>query len=438
MGHEGGSPPGSRAPKVWQFLRLIADPIGYAEACQARYGPVFTVRMLLFDRVVLASDPEDVKAILTDSERFQGGDVAGKLLEPIAGATSVLGTSGEVHMRQRKLLLPSMHEELIGRWTDRIEAIAGRELAGLPVGRPISIRPTMQRITLEVMCRLVFGAESEAQTKELGNALARFLSPRFAPLLFFPSALRSGGRLNPAAPFVRRRAVVHGLVAELIAKRRRDPRLEDRDDVLSLLLRTPDEDGNPITDAELRDQVMTVLVAGYESTATGLTWACERLSRNREAQDRLAAEVSKGEGDEYLNAVVKEALRTRPPLVNAGRRTTREVTVGGRRVDSGTAVAAMFSLTHRRPDLWPDPLDFKPERFLDGKPLPYSFVPFGGGIRRCVGAALATLEMRLVLKTVIARHAIGPAPGREEKARLAGVVLIPAKGGRLVLERRRP
>ncbi len=436
MGSAGIAPPGSRAPKAWQFLRWIADPIGYAEACQARYGPTFTVRMFLFDRVVLASDPADVKAILTDSERFRGGDVAGKLLEPIAGGTSVLGTSGEVHMRQRKLLLPSMHEELVERWSGRIEAVAQRELADLPVGTPIAIRPVMQRITLEVMCRLVFGAESEAQTKELGDALARFLSPRLAPLLFFPATLRRGGRFNPAAPFLRRRAVVHGLVAELISKRRRDPRLDDRDDVLSLLLRTPDEDGNPITDVELRDQVMTVLVAGHETTATGLTWACERLSRNREVRDRLAAEVSRAEGDEYLNAVVKEALRTRPPLVNAPRRTTREVMVGGRRVEPDTAVAAMLALTHRRADLWLDPLAFRPERFLDGKPLPYAFVPFGGGIRRCVGAALATLEMRLVLKAVMTRYAIGAAPGREEKARLAGAVLIPAKGGRVVLERR--
>ncbi len=184
-------------------MRWIADPVGYAEACQARYGPVFTVRVFLFDRVVLASDPEDVKTILTDSERFRGGDVAGSLLEPIAGATSVLGTSGEAHMRQRKLLLPSMHEELVERWSDRIEAIAARELADLPVGSPISIRPVMQRITLEVMCRLVFGTEDEAQMKELGSALVKTLSPRIAPLLmFFPRCCDAAGDSIPAFVFL--------------------------------------------------------------------------------------------------------------------------------------------------------------------------------------------------------------------------------------------
>ncbi len=431
-GDKCSSVPGPRAPKAWQFLRWITDPVGYADACQRRYGPVFALRVFLFDRVVFATDPGDVRRILTDTEHFVGGHVSRRLVEPMVGSTSVLTTVGADHMRQRKLLLPPMHEDLVERWSGRIESIAEAELARLPLGTPVPVRPAMQRITLEVICRLVFGAESSSQLGELRHTLMRSLDPRLAPLLFFPTMLRRRGRLNPATRVLRRREELYRLIARLIADRRRDPALEARDDVLSLLISARDEDGVAFTDVELRDQLMTLLVAGHETTATGLTWAIERLSRTPRVRDLLAASVVEG-GDEYLDAVVRETLRIRPPIVNVPRTTTGPVELGGHRLEPGTAVAAMLSLTQRRRDLWPAPLAFRPERFLEGKPLPYSFVPFGGGIRRCIGASLAMLEMRVVLRAVMRSFGIEPAPGSEERIQLYGPVLAPSKGGRVIL-----
>jgi cytochrome P450 len=427
------SVPGPRAPKAWQFLRWASDPVGYSEACERRYGSVFALRIFLFDRVVLASDPADVREILTDTERFVGGDVARQLVEPMVGRTSVLTTAGADHMRQRKLLLPPMHENLVERWSDRIEEIAMAELARFPLGRARAIRPVMQRITLEVICRLVFGAESSAEVSELRRALVRSLNPRLAPLLFFPTMLRRRGRLNPASRVLSRRDDVYRLIGRLIAERRHSPDLSERDDVLSLLISAHDEEGRTFSDVELRDQLMTLLVAGHETTATGLVWALERLSRTPRVRNRLVASILDGGDDGYLGAVVQETLRVRPPIVNAPRTVTTPVEVGGHRLDAGTAVAAMFALTHRRADLWGDPEVFRPERFLEGKPPAYSFVPFGGGIRRCIGASLATLEMSVVLRTVMRSFALEAAPGGVERIRLYGPVLAPSKGGRVVL-----
>jgi cytochrome P450 family 135 len=429
---DGHSVPGPQAPKAWQFLRWISDPIGFAEACQRRHGPVFAIRVYLFDRVVFATDPADVKTILTDSDHFVGGVVARRLVEPAVGSTSVLTTTGAAHMRQRKLLLPPMHEDLVERWFERIESIAEAELSRLPLDRPVPLRPALQRVTLDVMCRLVFGAEGSDQLGELRRTLVRSLDPRLAPLLFFPTMLRRRGRLNPATKALDRREQLHRLIAGLIAERRRDPGLEARDDVLSLLICARDEEGGAFTDVELRDQLMTLLIAGHETTATGLTWAIERLSRTPRARDRLAASILEGE-DDYLDAAVKETLRIRPPIVNVPRTTTEPVELGGHRIAPGTSVAAMLSLTHRRPDLWPAPLAFRPERFLEGKPLPYSFVPFGGGIRRCIGASLAMLEMRVVLRAAMRRFRLEAPEEPEERIRLYGPVLAPSRGGRVIL-----
>jgi len=295
------------------------------------------------------------------------------------------------------------------------------------------MRAPMQRITLEVICRLVFGAERPPQTAELRDALAQSLSfSKLAPLLFFPRLFDRPGRLNPASGFLGRREEVHRLITALIDERRRSADLDSRDDVLSLLISAGGEGEERFSDEELRDQLMTLLVAGHETTATALAWSLERLSRNPQARERLTTSVL-ADDDEYLNAVIQETLRVRPPIVNVPRTTTAAVELGGRHLDPGTPVAAMLALTHRRADIWPDPLEFKPERFLNGKPAPYSFTPFGGGIRRCIGASLALLEMRVVLRTMVRRFAIEAAPGHEEKIRLIGPVLAPSKGGRVTL-----
>ncbi len=426
------SPP---SPKALQFLRWTSDPIGYPEACQRQFGSVFALRTFLFDRIVFATDPDDVKTVLTETETFRGGDMPRKLAEPVVGATSVMTTAGETHMRQRKLLLPPMHKDLVARWTERIEAITAPHLANLPLGTPTAMRPVMQQITLEIICRVVFGAESKEQSDDLAGALTNMLEARFAPLLVFPGVLKRNGPLSPARPYLRRRARVHALIGELIAERRRAGDLEEREDVLSMLVAARDEEGRGFSDVELRDQLMTLLLAGHDTTATALAWALERLSRNPRVQKRLVEEV-RGDGGEYLTAVVNETLRVRSPAFGVPRMTARETELGGYRLPPETSVLAMIVLTQRRPDIWPEPLEFQPERFLDGKPTPYSFTPFGGGVRRCIGASLALLEMRLVLEAFARRFELHPAPGRPEAARMFGVTLIPSRGGSVVVTQR--
>jgi cytochrome P450 len=195
------------------------------------------------------------------------------------------------------------------------------------------------------------------------------------------------------------------------------------------------DDGTALSDRELRDELMGLLIAGHETTATGLAWAAERLARTPAAQERLAAELDGADKPAYLDAVIQETLRLRPPVIDAVRTTVMDTELGGHRIGQGTIVSAMFSVTHRRADLWPDPLAFKPERFLDGRPAPYSFTPFGGGIRRCVGAALATFEMRVVLIALLTRFRLQAASDRDEPIRLAGITLIPARGATVTLER---
>ncbi len=449
-------PPGPQAPGLWQGLRFYLDFVRFMEQGAARHGGVFTVRMQPFESFVVAWKPDDVRTVLTDAERFVGGEAAG-LLEPLVGRSSAILTSGATHMRQRRLLLPPFHGDLVVRWAERIRAIAEEQLARLPRGEPVAMRPVMQRITIDVICRLVFGVDDGPRLTELRERMLRIVDPRLAVLLFFPGLLRRRGRLSPGRLLTDRRLVVDRLLGEQIAARRAQlaaGEAGERDDVLSLLVAARDEDGEPLTDAELRDQLLTLLVAGHETTATGLSWAVERLSRTPAVRARLLAELdgqvgdAAGDGDgrpadaasaagaagaAYLDAVVRETLRTRPPVIDAVRTTTQDVELGGHAIPAGTIVSAMFTITHRRPELWSDPLAFRPERFLDGRPQPYAFTPFGGGIRRCIGAALADLEMKVVLRTLLERFEPLPAPGREEAIRLTGITLTPARGARVVL-----
>jgi cytochrome P450 len=406
------SPPGPRSPRPWQFARFTLDFVRYLERCAARYGDVFTLRPPPFDGFVVATGPEEVHQILTDRDRFAGGDAAW-LLEPVTGRGSVILAAGEPHMRQRKRLLPPFHGDRLARWQQEIAAIAERELDRLPRNEPIAMRPPMQRLTLEVICRIVLGMDDPDRIARFSTAFTRFLDPKQQFVLFAPTLTRRRGALNPARTFLRNRETVRRLLDEEIE------RSGDGEDVLSMMLRSDD-------DTNVRDELMGLLIAGHETTATGLAWAFERLSRTPGTQERL-------DDPAYLNAVVDETLRTRPPVIDAVRTATQDTTLGGRPVPEGTLVSAMFCITHRRADVWPDPLSFKPERFLDGKRAPYAYTPFGGGIRRCIGASLATLEMRTVLATAAQRFRIAPAPGPEERMRLSSVTLIPSRGGQVVL-----
>jgi cytochrome P450 family 135 len=428
-------PPGPASPGTWQLMRCQADFAGYLDACVRRHGPLFTLRMPPFEAFVAATDPQDVETILLDTTtRFAEG-AASAILEPLVGRASLILSAGPQHMRQRKSLLPAFHGSLAERWEQPIAEIAERHLARLPLGEPIALREPMREIALDAICRILFGADDPTDYAELRDDVARGLDPRIVVLLWFPTLWRRHGRLNPARPHQRRRAYIHDLVHRQIARRRADPTHAERDDVLSVLVAARDEHGEPLGDGEVRDLLLGLLMAGHETTANSLTWAFERLSRTPDAGRRLAEELADG-GSEYLDAVVSETLRTRPSVIDAVRTATTEIELGGYPIAPGTVVSAMLTAMHRRPDLWPDPLAFRPERFLDGKPRPYSYMPFGGGIRHCIGASLALVEMRTVLRTAMRTLELLPAPGREERMRLTGITLTPSRGGRVVLRRR--
>ncbi len=434
MPRQSSLPPGPSTPRLHQLWRFNADFVDFMASNAERYGEVFTIRVPPYDAVVVATAPLDIQAILCDRERFVGGEAA-SFLVPLVGERSVIVSSGGAHLRQRKLLLPPFHGERVRGWAEKIEAIAAEELDRLPVGERIALRPVMQRITFEVICRLVFGIEDKAKVAEFNAAMVRLFDPRLSPMLFFPFMFKRGGRFSPSRIYFSRRDPVDRLIFEEIARRREDPRAGDRDDVLSLLIGARDDQGRPLSDDELRDELLGLLGAGHETTATALAWASERLSRHPAVQQQLAGELDEG-GDAYLEAVIQETMRSRPPVIDSVRIAVEDTELGGYTVPAGTHVGAMFCLTHRRADVWGDPLAFRPDRFLEGKPAPYSFTPFGGGVRRCVGAPLANSEIRIVLKQMLQRFSLAPCEAPEEKMRLVGATLAPSKGGRVVLHRR--
>lgn len=429
-------PPGPASPGTWQLLRCQADFAGYLDACVRRHGPLFTLRMPPFDAFVAATEPQDVETILLDTRtRFEEG-AASAILEPLVGRASLILSAGPQHMRQRKTLLPAFHGSLAERWEQPIAEIAERHLSRLPRETPIALREPVREIALDAICRILFGADDPAEYAELRDDVARGLDPRIVVLLWFPTLWRRHGRLNPARPHQRRRQYIHDLVHAQIARRRADPTHAERDDVLSVLVAARDEHGELLSDSEVRDLLLGLLMAGHETTANSLTWAFERLSRTPHARERLARELTDG-GTEYLDAVVSETLRTRPSVIDAVRTATTDIELGGHAIAPGTVVSAMLTAMHRRPDLWPSPLAFRPERFLGDRPRPYSYMPFGGGIRHCIGASLSLVEMRTVLRTAFGMLDVLPAPNREERMRLTGITLTPSRGGRVVLTRRR-
>jgi cytochrome P450 len=418
-------PPGPTAPLPWQLIRAGQDPIGYLTACAERFGDVFTVRTPRpLGPLVIASGPSEINQILTDTDRFEGGRM-NPLMVPYTGQRSVIVISGQEHLRRRKLVLPTFHRDLVARWSDRIEAITQAELDSVPRGVPVRVREIARRVTVAVICRLIFGIDDPRQAERFCAVVGRWMDIR-SIAVFIPALERRGGRLNPTARFVRLRTELRQLVVDQIASSRKRDR-NGRDDVMSVLVAARDEDGHELTDTDLRDELLGLLLAGHATTSSGIAWTFELLSRHPEAQARLAAELATEER-QYLGAVASESLRLRPPVIGALRVCRHDTELAGHRLPAGTSVSAMLAVAHRRADIWERPLEFRPERFLDGAAQPLAYLPFGRGIRYCVGAALAKLELRVALECALRRFRI-VAVGGEEKGRLVSTALIPAKGG---------
>lgn len=421
------SPPGSRAPALVQAVSYARDPLGFLAKRQRRYGDIFSVHFPFFGHVNYVARPDLVKAVFTGAPSvFHAGEANATVLEPALGPNSVLTLDDEPHMRQRKLLLPPFHGERIQRYGELIVAMTRREMESWPLREPFAMRPHTQRITLAVIMRAVFGVHDEERLDRLERLIDDF-AHRVGVITSFPILRRDLGPLSPWNRFARSREALDQFVYEEIRLRRAEPGYADRDDVLSLLLGARDEEGEAMSDRELRDELITVLGAGHETTATGLAWAVERLCRNPEVLAKLRESLAAGEED-YLAATVKETLRARPVIVDVARKLTAPATVGGYELPAGAFVLPAIAALHYREDLFPDPYEFRPERFLDGKADYYAWIPFGGGIRRCIGASFAEYEMRTILREFVQRAELRPADPRPERVRVRNITLAPAKG----------
>ncbi len=431
-------PPGPRQPRAWQIARYQREPLAFVAACAERYGSVFTLRMPLVGTFVAAVEPRDVQTILTVvPDRFPDGPDSSPIA-PMMGEFAMVFATGDDHRRQRRTLLPAFRGGLMARWGQQMAAVADAELSCLPRDAPIALLPAMRRIALEVICRLVFGPMEPARFARLRDEVGRSDDPRLVLMLLAPTLWKRPGCLNPGGALKRRRDTVNRLLLEQIARRRAATPAggaEPAGDALSLLVEARDDRGDPLTDAEVRDQLVGLVLVGHESMSAALAWSIERISRSPAVRERLVAELAGGNGDgaAYLDAVVNETLRLRPPILDAPRTTIAPLQLGDHLLPSGTVVSAMCAVAQRRAGVWEDPLAFRPERFLApaSRPVSYAFVPFGGGVRRCIAASLTTLLMQVVIRTALQRVPTA-APGPPERARLYGLTLLPSRGARVV------
>ncbi|MER7969749.1 cytochrome P450, partial [Streptomyces sp. NPDC096080] len=381
-----------------------------------------------------AADAATNRAVLTDHERFTGGD-ATALLAPAVGSGSLICTPPPRHLTHRRLLLPPFHGTRIAGWTQRVRDLVRRELSDLVTGEAVPVRPWAQRLTLDVILNVVFGLTDPVRTAAFRRALNAFVGMDNLAVLFLPEPLRRDlGPLSPGGRFHRLRAAVRDLTRREIADRRARPGGPGGDDVLSTLLEERDVHGAALGDTQILDELTGLVLAGYETTATTIAWTLHLLAHHPAARDDLMADLDAG-SDRVLKAAVKESGRLRPAVYNAMRTAARDTELGGRPVPRHAFVAALFPLTHLDPALWPEPDAFRPGRHLEAAAPPYTLTPFGGGLRRCIGVSLAQLEIEIVLTEILAAAVPEPA-GPEERARLLSVTLVPARGGRVRFRRR--
>ncbi len=399
---------------------------------RARFGPMFTLEVAYEGTWVVVADPELIKQVFTgDPKVFHAGE-GNDILRPLLGENSLLTLDEAPHMSQRKLLLPSLHGKRMAGYEETMREIAAREIESWPTGVPYRLRPRMQAMTLEIIIETVFGVHGGARLGELREALRDFLDMLTNPRMLAPILTLGPDRLRAYPPFRRRVDRVAKLILGEIGDRRVAADLEERDDILSLMVGARHEDGSPMSDAEIHDELLTLLVAGHETTATALAWAVERLVRHPDKLARLREEVEAGE-EAYLTATIQETLRLRPVIVIVIRRLTEAIELGGYELPAGANVVPSIHLVHRDPTIYPEPDAFRPERFLETPPGTYTWIPFGGGVRRCIGAAFAQQEMAIVLRELVARRTIRPTDPAAERPFRRAITETPRRNAEVVL-----
>lgn len=431
-----GLPPAVEMPRARQTARWLSRPLEFLRALREEHGDMFTLHLLQEEPWVMVADPQLVEQVFRAPADVLHAGEPKRILAPMVGPNSVLLLDESRHMRQRRLLLPPFHGDRMARYAETIRTAAEAELRRWPMGAHEASAPHMGTITLEVILRAVFGVSERERLEPLRGALGALLDfTASAPRAVFV-ALGEPGRLagERFRGFRRMLERTDSAVLAEIARRRR-PGAERGEDIMSLLLEASHEDGSPMSDAELRDELVTLLIAGHETTATSLAWALERLARSPLALARTAAEAADG-GGPYTDATIQETLRMRPVFPMVARAVKKPLRLGGYEIPAGVTVMPSIALVHHRPDLYPDPDRFRPERFLERPPGTYTWIPFGGGVRRCLGASFAQYEMRIVLSTLLDQAELQVEDGEPETARRRLLTLPPSAGGRVVLHRR--
>jgi cytochrome P450 len=431
-------PPEPKYSPLSQTLRWSFRPLSFMEECRRLYGDNFSVKFMTFERpMVMISDPAAIKALYT--ERGHGLPPGREVvLEPVLGSRSLLLLEGAEHLAYRKVMLPPFHGERMRSYEPAVGEIVDAEIDSWPLGERFAIHPHMQAMTLEVILRVVFGVSEGPRLDRLRAVLTRVLEETASPFtqLISLAARRFGGR-GPWAKFERQLREADELLYAEIAEHRRREDLEERGDILSLLMQARFEDGSEMSDTDLRDQLVTLLLAGHETTATALAWTFDLLLRHPRELARLRESLEAGE-DDYLRATISESLRLRPVVPLAGRRLAKDLEVEGLSLPAGTDVTPAIWLAHTRAASYTEPFAFRPERFLDEPPDTYAWVPFGGGVRRCLGAAFAEFEMRIVLREVLTRCELHKADRAPEKIARRNITLSPKAGTPVVLTARHP
>ena len=425
-------PAGPSAPRFVQGATALTAPLWMMRHLRSRYGPTFTVNVPIFGKAVVISDPADVKQLfMTSPEIADNLDVN---LGRVLGAHSFFAISGEAHKRQRKLLVPPFHGRRLRAYEDIIEEEAVREMATWPEGREFTTLQSWMRVTLNAILRAVFGANGDnlAELRVLIPAMVT-LGSRLAVV---PVPRVDLGRWSPWGRAFAYRRQYDEVVNRLIATARQDPRLDERNDVLALMLQSRYDDGSGMSRDEIADQLLTLLAAGHETTATTLAWAVERLRRHPVVLGRLADEVDAG-GSELREATILEVQRTRPVIDRTARQVRApSMRLGGWTLPKDQVVMVSIYLMHTDEALFPHARTFDPDRFVGSKPDSYEWIPFGGGVRRCIGAAFADMELNVVLRTLLRDFRLEPTSERDERWHSRGVAYCPAKGGRAVVRRR--
>ena len=419
-------PPGPRTPAFVNGALLVRRPLETLLGWYERYGVAFTVSYPVFGTGVYIADPDAIRQLFTGDQSDLHAGEANAPLSPVLGDHSVLVLDGREHLRQRKLLLPPFQGSAVRSFREVIREVAEREVAGWRTGSEVVLRERMRTLTFEVICRAVFGVTEPERVERLRAALLAVVDS--AGSFAFPDFMqRDLGPWSPWGRLQRRLRAADLLLYEEIRRRRGADDLDERGDVLSLLLRARDEDGNGMSDVELRDELMTMLAAGHETTATSLAFAFDLLLHNPQKLARLREDLEAG-GDEYLDAVATETLRLRPVIDAAERTLKAPRTLAGWELPVGIRVYPAIAIVHYRDDLYPQPREFRPERFLDEGAESYTWLPFGGGIRRCIGAALAQAEMAEVIRVVLDRVELAPVRSEPDPVVVRGITMVPRHG----------